>query len=70
MVTVGMISLSVDPLISLFGGKTDYMPAFYLYDVLRISTRDCVHPITLLANVGYPHTSQYFIIHTHTVKYL
>ena len=48
----------------------DYKPAFYLYGVLLISTRHCVHPITLLANVGYPHTSKNFIIYTHTVKYL
>ena len=72
MVTVGMLPLSITLLISLFGwGKNiDYMPAFYFYGVLLILTRHCVHPITLLASVGYPHTSKYFIIYTHTVKYI
>ena len=71
MVTVGMFPLSVNLLISLFGGNMDYKPAFYFYCVLLISPRHCIHPISFfLAKVGYPHTSKYFIIYTHTVKYL
>ena len=63
MVTVGVIPLSVNLLISLFGGgNIDYKQVFYFYGVLLISTRHCVHPITLLASSGYPYTSKYCII--------
>ena len=54
MVTVGMFPLSFNILISLFGGKKniDFMPAFHYHGVFLISTRHCVHAITLLSSVG------------------
>ena len=62
MVTFCLISLSVNLLISLFGDRNiDYKPVFYFYGVLLTSTRHCVHHITLLASVGYQHTSKYFL---------